>query len=123
MGSRPGPALHRAATAPRPRMSPEGQQDTVRCWFVFILPWASEKKDYTPVHCQLAAAWGRCREAVVANLSCKFSSLGPLPSDHLMVRSARSAPPPCPPLSKGVVCREPFAWIIPKGGKEMAAYV
>lgn len=61
MGSRP--ALHTAATALMPGMSPERQQDTVRCWFVFILPWASEMKDYIPDHCQLAAMWGRCKEA------------------------------------------------------------
>lgn len=53
-----------------------------------------------------------------------------------MVGSARSAPPllhfrRCsgllhfrrPPLSKGVVCREPFARMIPKGGKDTAAHV
>ena len=57
------PALHTAATAPMAGMSPERQQDTAQCWFVSILPWASEMKDYIPVHWQLTAMWGRCRKA------------------------------------------------------------
>lgn len=53
MGSRP--ALHTAATALMPGMSPERQQDTAWCWFVFILLRVSEMKDYIPVRCQLTA--------------------------------------------------------------------
>lgn len=43
--------------------------------------------------------------------------------DCLMVRSARSAPTPCPPVSKAVVCRDPFAQMILKGGKDVAAHI
>lgn len=48
--------------------------------------------------------------------NCTVRSLIPEPQgeimvglDHLMVRSAESAPAPCTPLFKGLVCMEPFA--------------